>query len=56
MMDVSKAIGQTKKDTLALQVGGEGMKLTASSLYKPWMAASEVSTDISICNVSRKQN
>jgi hypothetical protein len=34
MADGSKAIGQTKRGTLVLQVGGWDMKLRASSLLK----------------------
>jgi hypothetical protein len=34
MPDGSKAIGQTKRDTLVLQGGGWGMRLTTSSLLK----------------------
>jgi hypothetical protein len=30
MLGGSKAIGQTKRDTLVLQVGGWGMRMTAS--------------------------
>jgi hypothetical protein len=34
MPDESKAIGQTKRDTVVLQVGGRGMRLITSSLLK----------------------
>jgi hypothetical protein len=48
MPHVSKAVGQTKRDTLVLHVGGWGMRLTTSSqiktkiVRKPWMRASEI--------------
>jgi hypothetical protein len=49
MPDRSNVIGQTKRDTQVLQVGGWGMRLTTSSLLetkivrKPWMRALEIS-------------
>jgi hypothetical protein len=55
ILDRSVAVGQTKRHTLVLQVGGWGMRLTTSFLSKtsivrkPWITASELSEESQGC-------